>query len=104
MEKVIGDFLQNYTGGLLLLGMLILIVCAVVQLHKIKKLSRKIGRVVKAVEEYLAVVMGDEDSAEAEQLPQTEATTETLTRNSEKEDKQEEQSRLVSAVLQEIFP
>jgi Sec-independent protein translocase protein TatA len=84
--------------------MLILIVCTVVQLHKIKKLSRKIGRVVKAVEEYLSVVMGDEDSAEAEPPLQTEATTEKLTRNSEKEDKQEEQSRLVSAVLQEIFP
>jgi hypothetical protein len=104
MEKVIIGFLQSNTDWILLLGLLALLVCTIIQLHKIKKMNRRIDSVVNSVENYLSVIMKDEERAGEETPAKSGFTSENFVPNDAKKEKQEEQSRLVSAVLQEIFP
>jgi hypothetical protein len=107
MEKMISVFLQNPAEGILLLGMMVLIVCTIVQLHKIRKLNKKIETIVKSVEAYLAVIMEDEENTDEKLQMKTDAAVKIPAKTREQEEKQtkqEEQSRLISAVLQEIFP
>jgi hypothetical protein len=104
MEKVIIGFLQNNTDWILLLGLLVLLVCTIIQLHKIKKMNRRIDSVVNSVENYLSVIMKDEERAGEEAPDKSGLTPENFVPKDAKKEKQEEQSRLVSAVLQEIFP
>jgi hypothetical protein len=104
MEKVIRDFLQNNTDWILILGLLVLLICTIIQLHKIKKMNRRIDCVIKSVENYLAVVMDEVEKAGEGQPVNPGLPPEHLVPNDAKQKKQEEQSRLVSAVLQEIFP
>jgi hypothetical protein len=107
MEKMISVFLRNPAEGILLLGMMVLIVCTIVQLHKIRKLNKKIETIVKSVEAYLTVIMEEEENPDEKQQAKTEATEKIPAKTYEQEEKQtkqEEQSRLISSVLQEIFP
>jgi hypothetical protein len=104
MEKVISEFLRNNTDWILILGLLVLLVCTIIQLHKIKKMNRRIDSVVKSVENYLSVIMKDEERAGEEAPAKSGLAPEYFVPNDAKKEKQEEQSRLVSAVLQEIFP
>jgi Skp family chaperone for outer membrane proteins len=107
MEKMISVFLQNPAEGILLLGMTVLIVCTIVQLHKIRKLSKKIETIVKSVEAYLTVIMEEEENTDERLQVKAEAAVKIPVKareQEEKQTKQEEQSRLISAVLQEIFP
>jgi hypothetical protein len=105
MEKMINVFLQNPAEGILLLGMTVLIVCTIVQLHKIRKLNKKIETIVKSVGAYLTVIMEEEENTDEKVKTDAIVKIPAKTREQEeKQTKQEEQSRLISAVLQEIFP
>jgi predicted Holliday junction resolvase-like endonuclease len=109
MEKMISVFLQNPAEGILLVGMLVLIVCTIVQIHKIRKLNKKIETIVKSVEAYLTAIMEDEEKTDEKLQVKTEAVkipakAYEQEEKQTKQTKQEEQSRLISAVLQEIFP
>lgn len=80
-------------GGqaLLFIGMLVLI-------HKINGMRRKADRIISGVEKYLTIVMEEETG-------QSVQTSEKTISGSVKEPLDEEtQNRLISTVLQEIFP
>jgi predicted Holliday junction resolvase-like endonuclease len=90
---------------LLFLGLLvIIIVCTIILLHKISKLSRKITAIVKSVEDYLAVVMAEDGSTDVGTAAHMGEQASKRAQNYEKEHETEEQSLLISSVLQEIFP
>lgn len=80
-------------GGqvLLFMGMLVLV-------HKINGMRRKADRIISGVEKYLTIVMEEESD-------QIAAASEKACLGSTKEPMDEEaQNRLISTVLQEIFP
>jgi hypothetical protein len=95
MEKVI---------GLLLLELLVMIVFTIIQLHKINRIGKKITSIVNTVEDYLAVVMEEENTSVGETASFSGEAVTNSVQNYEKEHETEVQSHLISAVLQEIFP
>jgi hypothetical protein len=82
--------------GLLLLELLVMIVFTIIQLHKINRIGKKINSVVKTVEDYLAVVMEEEEPGEAVPVSGEPAKNSV---NYEKEHETEVQRHLISAVL-----
>lgn len=95
-------FMQE-NGQLLLTGavLMLLLVVLVNQarlLGRTKKLQKNIDGITEKVEAYLAVVMGTD---EGETAAEAESAQMEQQRSSRRE---EENSRLISAVLQEIFP
>ncbi len=79
--------------------LLLLLFC--IMAHKITVTKRKMDAISKAVEEYLTAVMEEEAKEEAmsENIKNFEENAINLKRQ-----KAEEENRLISAVLQEIFP
>ncbi|MCI5517806.1 MAG: hypothetical protein MR427_10005 [Roseburia sp.] len=80
-------------GGqaLLFIGMLVLI-------HKINGMRRKADRIISGVEKYLTIVMEEESSQSVQ------ASEKTLSGSTKEPMDEEAQNRLISTVLQEIFP
>lgn len=80
-------------GGqaLLFIGMLVLI-------HKINGMRRKADRIISGVEKYLTIVM-EEESGQSVQ-----ASERALSGSTKEPMDEEAQNRLISTVLQEIFP
>lgn len=79
----------------------ILLIQLLIQLRLMRKMSRmqkKIDIVTGKVGEYLAVIM------EPEAEPQEEKPDAELRISQEKMQREEEETRIISAVLQEIFP
>ncbi|MCI5857847.1 MAG: hypothetical protein MR016_10880 [Agathobacter sp.] len=101
MEELVRELMQNGREDLLLAGLAVAIILLMAQLHKINKANKKIDAIVKSVEGYLSVILEEDENREAEQ-PQN---VKCLKADSDdKKVESEEQNRLISAVLQEIFP
>lgn len=88
---------QILLTGAFWLGLVVLFVNQLRILHRTRRLENNIEEITGRVMEYLAVVMGPESGEEAPAAGEVRAAKKNL-RN------EEEDSRLISAVLQEIFP
>lgn len=100
METVL-VFTQTYADGILLGIQLVMVILLCVVIHKISVTKRKMDKITKAVEGYLSVIM-EEDLSSAGKASDTGYADETA--ENLKQQQIEEQNRLISAVLQEIFP
>jgi hypothetical protein len=72
----------------------LLLILSVIALHKISRTKRMIDRISGDVGKYLTAVMSEESIGSAEPKAAKEPAP----------SEEEEQNRLISAVLQEIFP
>ena len=101
MEELVRELMQNGRENLLLAGLAVAIILLIAQLHKINKANKKIDAIVRSVEGYLSVILEDDENQEMEQLQSAKRPE---TDSDDKKVESEEQNRLISAVLQEIFP
>lgn len=70
-----------------------------IAIHKIHKTKKKIDAISQAVENYLSIIMEEELSERQDVVndaPKIQKTAQQI--------REEEQNRLISSVLQEIFP
>ena len=104
MEKMISEFIQKNGEGILFAALLVMIVLTIVQLHKINKMNRRITSIVKSVENYLSVIMEEDEPAEERAKTSQQSKNETIDTAEIKEREMEAQNSLISEVLQEIFP
>lgn len=88
---------QTILTGAFWLVLVVLFVNQLRILHRTRKLENNIEEITERVRDYLAVVMGPESGEHEPSSEEERAVQEN--RRSEEED-----SRLISAVLQEIFP
>lgn len=98
MEKVL-DFYNTYGIGVIGALILLLMIVTSVLIHKINIIQKRMNTIAVEVKRYLALVM-EEDQAEelrAKAIANAEG-------NQQKKRQEEEQNRLISAVLEEIFP
>lgn len=103
MEKWWNVFIYNNIEEILCIGVILIIIFSIVQLHKTKKIEKRINAITKGVEHYLAVVMEEEDASDEEGKANAKSNNRHI-ENDQKESEMEAQSSLISAVLQEIFP
>ena len=103
-------FLQNYGVGIVIGCDCVLIAILIVCLKKVRATKKKLDMVTDCVQNYLSVIM-DEESAEGgeeakqqQKEPRQINMEETVLRDDAKSRVEEEQNRLISTVLQEIFP
>ena len=103
-------FLQNYGVGIVIGCDCVLIAILIVCLKKVRATKKKLDMVTDCVQNYLSVIM-DEESAEGgeeakqqQKEPKQINMEETVLRDDAKSRVEEEQNRLISTVLQEIFP
>jgi hypothetical protein len=86
--------IQENLDAVLLVTDGLLLILSVIAIHKISRTKRMIDRILGDVGKYLTAVMSDESGAGVKpEEPKESAQSE-----------EEEQNRLISAVLQEIFP
>ncbi len=87
-------------NGIWIVGVLQLLVLVVLALliHKINMISRKTDRITKKVENYLKVILEEETEKETN-IPAPDMGV-----NSRGKMDEETQTRIISSVLQEIFP
>lgn len=94
-------FVQTYgqwlAAGIFALLLIVLLVNQFRLLRRVKKLQRNIDGIAAKVRDYLAVVMDSEEREPVRDARENRAV-------SAKGRNEEEDSRLVSSVLQEIFP
>lgn len=109
MNEVL-TFLQNYGVGIVIGCDCVLIAILIVCLKKVRATKKKLDMVTDCVQNYLSVIM-DEESAEGgeeakqqQKEPKQINIEETVLRDDAKSRVEEEQNRLISTVLQEIFP
>ena len=109
MNEVL-TFLQNYGVGIVIGCDGVLIAILIVCLKKVRATKKKLDMVTDCVQNYLSVIM-DEESAEGgeeakqqQKEPKQINMEETVLRDDAKSRVEEEQNRLISTVLQEIFP
>ena len=109
MNEVL-TFLQNYGVGIVIGCDCVLIAILIVCLKKVRATKKKLDMVTDCVQNYLSVIM-DEESAEGgeeakqqQKEPRQINIEETVLRDDAKSRVEEEQNRLISTVLQEIFP
>ena len=109
MNEVL-TFLQNYGVGIVIGCDCVLIAILIVCLKKVRATKKKLDMVTDCVQNYLSVIM-DEESAEGgeeakqqQKEPRQINMEETVLRDDAKSRVEEEQNRLISTVLQEIFP
>lgn len=100
--SIVVSFVQEYGQILLVSGFgLVVLLILIVQfclLRRVNRVQRKINSVTERVGNYLEVIM------ESEPAP-TDENVEGRTRLSEeKMNREEEENRIISSVLQEIFP
>lgn len=95
-------FVQAHTllivAGIVGLFLLIQLILQIKLVRKMSRMQKKIDTITDKVGEYLAVVMEPETESQAEKA----ATDLKISR--EKMQREEEETRIISAVLQEIFP
>ncbi len=102
MEELISELMQNGREDLLIVGMAVVIILLLEQLHKINKANKKIDAVVKSVEDYLRVILEEDDAASKDTAGQAQRVKRAA--SDDREEESEEQNQLISAVLQELFP
>lgn len=99
--KELLSFCQENLGLALLALDVLLFILSLTAIHKINRTKKKLDHITGAVEGYLAAVLSDEEQPEE---PVPEGTLQAENQNGGYHSKEEEQNRLISAVLQEIFP
>ena len=72
-----------------------------IALHKINKTKKMLKNITEAVENYLQEILAEEEQSAGQISLSAEQSEQ---KSSETMSKEEEQNRLISAVLQEIFP
>lgn len=102
MEELISELMQNGREDLLIVGMAVAIILLLAQLHKINKTNKKIDAVVKSVEDYLRVILEEDDADSKDTVGQAQRVKRAAL--DDREEESEEQNQLISAVLQELFP
>lgn len=95
-------FVQAHTllvvAGVVGLFLLIQLILQIKLVRKMSRMQKKIDTITDKVGEYLAVVMEPETESQAEKAAAD------LKISREKMQREEEETRIISAVLQEIFP
>lgn len=99
---------QTYEEEIMLGMMAFLLILSIISLLKISATKRKLNHVVKTVQDYLEAVCEEESAnseAGMEQFSEKDPAVHMgADKKVAKDSKDEEQSRIISAVLQEIFP
>lgn len=95
-------FVQAHTlpivAGIVGLFLLIQLILQIKLVRKMSRMQKKIDTITDKVGEYLAVVMEPETESQEEKADAD------LKISQEKMQREEEETRIISAVLQEIFP
>ena len=95
-------FVQAHTllivAGIVGLFLLIQLILQIKLVRKMSRMQKKIDTITDKVGEYLAVVMEPETGSQEEKADAD------LKISREKMQREEEETRIISAVLQEIFP
>lgn len=95
-------FVQAHTllvvAGVVGLFLLIQLILQIRLVRKMSRMQKKIDTITDKVGEYLAVVMDPENESQEEKADAD------LKISREKMQREEEETRIISAVLQEIFP
>ena len=95
-------FVQAHTlpivSGIVGLFLLIQLILQIKLVRKMSRMQKKIDTITDKVGEYLAVVMEPENESQEEKADAD------LKISREKMQREEEETRIISAVLQEIFP
>ena len=95
-------FVQAHTllivAGIVGLFLLIQLILQIKLVRKMSRMQKKIDTITDKVGEYLAVVMDPENESQEEKADAD------LKISREKMQREEEETRIISAVLQEIFP
>ena len=95
-------FVQAHTllvvAGVVGLFLLIQLILQIKLVRKMSRMQKKIDTITDKVGEYLAVVMDPENESQEEKADAD------LKISREKMQREEEETRIISAVLQEIFP
>lgn len=86
-----------YAGGLGL-GMLVIFIVQVCLLRRVGRIQRKLDAITEKVGNYLAVLM------EPDPQTGTAAAGGAVPASQDRAQKEEEQNRIISSMLQEIFP
>ncbi len=99
---------QTYEAEIMLGMMVFLLILSVLSLLKISATKRKLNHVIHTVQNYLEAVCEEESTSPETGMAQCSETEPVMQKGMdkkpEKSSKDEEQSRIISAVLQEIFP
>ena len=85
-------------AGIVGLFLLIQLILQIKLVRKMSRMQKKIDTITDKVGEYLAVVMEPENESQEEKADAD------LKISQEKMQREEEETRIISAVLQEIFP
>lgn len=104
MDEMVIAMWQNNSQVVIFAGVFLVFIFTIVSLHKINKLNHKIDTIVGLVENYLSVVLEDEEKSEENVTNLQENNSPNIGKLREKEREIETQNSLISAVLQEIFP
>ena len=95
-------FVQAHTllivAGIVGLFLLIQLILQIKLVRKMSRMQKKIDTITDKVGEYLAVVMEPENESQEEKADAD------LKISREKMQREEEETRIISAVIQEIFP
>ncbi len=98
MTEIIA-FAQTHTDGILLIAQVLTVAFICVTIHKINMTKKRIDSITEAVENYLEVVMEEESSPKTVIVNDAQENIKSTRQNRE-----EEQNHLITAVLEEIFP
>lgn len=100
MEKILELYERYALEGMGLVMILVLFLLCV-EIHKVSKIKKQMEKVIDKVLNYVdAVLQEDEPSKVHEIKPERTGEEEIIIKNG----KEEDQSRLINAVLEEIFP
>lgn len=98
MDKVLA-FYNTYGMEITGIFILLLVIITCVQIHKINVIKKRMNSIAVEVKRYLAIVMEEEQPDEVQT-----ADLHNARKIQQKQRQEEEQNRLISAVLEEIFP
>ncbi len=99
-----GKFLELYERyaleGIGLVMILVLFLLCV-EIHKVNKMKKQMEKVIDKVISYVDTVLQEDEPAKISEMKSDEGYGK---ETSEKDRKEEDQSRIINAVLEEIFP
>lgn len=99
-----GKFLELYERyaleGIGLVMILVLFLLCV-EIHKVNKMKKQMEKVIDKVISYVDTVLQEDEPAKIREMKSDEGYGK---ETSEKDRKEEDQSRIINAVLEEIFP
>lgn len=109
METVL-TFIQNYQWMISLIVQLALLLGMGFLLHRINATKRRLEQISGIVSDYVAAVTAEETAQEESEMDAYDVKMSVSDKNMKesrlnvKSNREEEENRLISAVLQEIFP